>query len=87
MYAEGGEGMKRVDWLAAILFIIVFLIMLIAVVPYGLAFEHRLYMPLAFMVPAFATIRISKKTFTAFLLWYLALCFWYQHLSKSEYRM
>jgi len=28
--------MKRVDWLAAILFIIVFLIMLIAVVPYGL---------------------------------------------------
>ena len=28
--------MKRVDWLAAILFIIVFLILMRAVVPYGL---------------------------------------------------
>jgi len=52
-----------------------------------LAFEHRLYMPLAFMVPAFATIQISKRTFTAFLVWYLALCFWYQGLWRSEYKM
>lgn len=52
-----------------------------------LAYEHRLYMPMAFMVPAIASVKVSKKTYGFILAWLLGVCFWYQTLWHSEYRM
>jgi len=74
-------------WAFAVLCFCFLSVMESTIVRLQLEYEHRIYMPLAFMVPAFTSLRVNRRVFVGLFTWYLVLCLWYQGLWRSEYKM
>jgi hypothetical protein len=74
-------------WSYAVFAYCALLVMESSVLNLEMAFEHRLYMPLAFVVPAVASVKFDKKVLVLVVGYFAAVSLWYQGIWSSRLAM